>query len=373
MLQRLLFMLAVMSALCGQAAHSADLHPLAAFQGGGTLNGHAPSIVGPPYQVRWTFVTSSTERAGVDGAPIISGETVYLADRKGTIHAIDLASGKTRWTCKAADGFATAPLVMGDKLLLGDLSGTFYCISSKTGEVLWTIDTQSAIHASANSDGKRILFANDGAQVYCVSPDGNIIWQAQAGDRINSAPCIAGDTVYISGCDAQLRALNLADGKEKFVADMGALAPGSPTIVDGRIIVGCDQGRVVCFDVNGRPQWTYDQIGNQAMVFATPAISDGLAIVGTRDRQIHAIDISSGQRVWAYPTRGEIDASPLISDGRAFVAGKDKTLYVLDARTGKELWTFAAGRSLDAGCAIGNGTIILADSGGTVYCLEAAK
>ena len=46
--------------------------------------------------------------------------------------------------------------------------------------------------------------------------------------------------------DAKLRAIDVKTGDEKFAADMGALSAGSPAVLDDRIIMGTDGGRIVC-------------------------------------------------------------------------------------------------------------------------------
>jgi len=344
-----------------------------AFQGGGPLLGQAPPIAPPPYKLRWTYRTDDTERAGVDGAPVIVGQIVYVADSRGTVHAIDLATGKPRWKYKAADGFSTTPLVIDGKVLLGDLSGIFHAISAADGSKLWTVDTEATIHSSANAEGHRIVFGNDAADLYCLDlVSGRTLWKQRAEDRINSAPAIAGGIAYFSGCDARLRGIDLVGGEARVEADLGALAPGSAVVAGDRIVVGTDQGRVVCLSTDGKTRhWVYEGIAGGAMVYATPAVSDGIVVVGARDRQVHAIDLATGKGLWIFRTRGDVDAPARISSGRVYVSGKDRRFYVLDLKTGKQLWDFAASRSMEGGVAIGGGAIVFGDSGGSVFCLEA--
>jgi eukaryotic-like serine/threonine-protein kinase len=361
-----------------------------AFHGGGGMLGVAPPIGPPPMRVRWTFSTRLDEpaaapttapttqphrsgQAGIEGAPTIDGQTVYVADREGALHAVDLATGKERWTYHSDDGFETSPLVMNGRVYIGDLSGIFHAVSAADGKKIWIFDAQNTIHSSANAIDGNIVFGTDGADIFCLSPQGKQIWQAKAGDRVNGAPAVAGGLVFVSGCDAQLRALSVGAGEEKFATDIGALAPGSPAVLDDRIIIGTDQGRVVCMPRDGgKSIWEFDDIGEHAMVYGSPAVADGIVIVGARDRNVHALDIATGKPLWNFPTRGDVDASPLISSGRVYVASRDKHLYVLDLKTGAQLWSFNAARPISASPAIGSGVLVIADTAGTVRCLEPA-
>ena len=141
-----------------------------------------------------------------------------------------------------------------------------------------------------------------------------------------------------------MRALGAADGKEKFVSDIGALAPGSPAVLGDRIVIGTDEGHVLCMPRDGgKPLWEFDGVADHAMVYGSPATAEGIVVVGAHDRNVYGLDLSSGALKWKFPTRGDVDASPLISAGRVYVASRDKHLYVLDLQSGRELWKFNRG------------------------------
>jgi len=349
-----------------------------AFHYGGPLLGVAePPLAPPPYAVRWTYKaqTPDGERAGIDAAAAVVGDTVYVADDKTTLHAIDLSTGKGKWKFSTQAGFATTPLVMGGNLYLGDMDGVFHAIGGD-GKELWKFDTEAPIHASANTDGKYIYVGNDGAKIMCLDPAGNKppVWSADAGDRVNSAPAVGNGMTFVSGCDAHLHGISLKDGSEKFAFDLGALTGGSPALLPDRLITGTDGGRVVCVSIDGTKQlWAYEDAEDPSMFYASPAVAEGVAVIGCRDRQIYAFDVNTGKILWKLKTRGDVDSSPVISGGRVYVGSKDKKLYVLDLKSGRSLWEFTASRSITATPAIARGVLIIGDSGGNVYCLEPQK
>ena len=329
--------------------------------------------------LRWTYHTDDSGDASVEGAAAIDRTTAYIGDSKGVVHAIDLKTGQRRWVYQGGEeGFGTTPLLIGGDILIGDLGGTFHTIAADSGTKRWTIDTGAPIHASANAaspDAQHIIVSNDAGKTLCLNrADGAIVWSAQAGDRINSAAAIAGDTVYIGGCDAKLTVLNLADGKPCYEPiDIGAVTGASPAIVEDRIVLGTDAGRVLCMSrADGSPVWSYDQIKDGAMVYSSPAVGDGIVVVGARDRQVHAIDLKDGKQLWTFKTRLDVDSSPVISGGRVYVGSKDKSLYVIDLKSGKQLWEFKGSRGIVATPAIGEGVLIIGDNAGNVYCLEPA-
>ena len=340
------------------------------FRNGGGLTGKAEPLPPPPMVVRWTYQTEAN--AGFEGGATIAAGTVYIADDHGTLAALDLKTGKSKWTYKVESGFATTPIVTAGRVLLGDLDGIFHCVTASEGTKLWTFDSEAAIHASANASGSDIVFANDGGQLFCLDMEtGKKKWVGTAGDRVNSAPAIGNGAAYFSGCDAHLRALALADGKEVCDVDLGALSPGSPALLADRVIIGTDLGHIVCFSPDGKQKlWSFDKVVEDAMVASTPAVVDGVVVAGARDRRVYALDANKGTLLWTFETRGDVDSSPLISDGRVYFGSKDKKLYVVDLKTGKELWSFATARAIAAPPAIGGGVLVIGDVKGNVYCLE---
>jgi outer membrane protein assembly factor BamB len=359
----------------GSATRPADF---AAFRDGGGLVGTASALPAPPMKLRWTYQCGEGESAAVESAAVISGDVVYVADDRGTLHAIDLVTGKNKWKYTSEGGFAVTPLVMDGRVYVGDLAGLFHCVSASDGKKVWTFDSENGIHSSANAvmtaAGPRILFGNDGGQILCLDAAGKKVWAAEAGDRVNAAPSVAtigGEQVALfSGCDMHLRAIKVKDGAQQFDTDLGALAGGSPVVAGDRIYVGTDRGHVLCFSSDGKQVWDFDKVTDEAMVYASPAVAGGMAVVGARDRKIYGLEAATGKPSWTFATRGEVDSSALISDGRVYVGCKDKKLYVLDLKSGKSLWEFSASRGITASPCIAKGVLVIGDTRGAVYCLE---
>src|SRR5688500_8828101 len=230
--------------------------PLPAFQGAGPLIGVAEPIPAPPYTVRWQFKAQSKDgdRASVAFNPTIANGLALVPDTTGNLHALDLVTGKPKWTYTTEGAFETTPLVLNGKIYLGDLDGLLHCIDFSTGQKTWAFDSEASIHSSPNvtPDGKTIIFGNDAAQVFGVSADGGKkLWEGKSGDRVNACPAVGFGAALFTGCDAKLLAIDIATGNEKFATDVGGLAPGSPAVLDDRIIVGTGEGFVVAVSPDG--------------------------------------------------------------------------------------------------------------------------
>ncbi len=94
-------------------------------------NGHARSI---PVQVRQAWQT--TPAHALPTSPVTVGETVYLADRDGSVRAFDM-NGQTLWTAHTGGAVYYPPAVEKGRLYVGSADGRVYALNARTGERLW--------------------------------------------------------------------------------------------------------------------------------------------------------------------------------------------------------------------------------------------
>jgi outer membrane protein assembly factor BamB len=94
-----------------------------------------------------------------------------------------------------------------------------------------------------------------------------------------------------------------------------------------------------------RPEivWTYATHGP---VTSSPAVSDGVVLVGSHDGQLHVVD-RAGKALWTFATGDLIFSSPAVfgagGAGVAYVGSDDDYLYALNLTTHKPVWRFKAG------------------------------
>lgn len=72
--------------------------------------------------------------------PLVVGDTVYVQDLQSNVHAVDLATGKERWTHEKAS-FQIGPngVALGyGKLYAADGDGTIFALDADTGDEVWT-------------------------------------------------------------------------------------------------------------------------------------------------------------------------------------------------------------------------------------------
>ena len=78
---------------------------------------------------------------------------------------------------------------------------------------------------------------------------------------------------------------------------------------------------------------------NGRTAYSQPTVVDGRVYTGSNDGTIYAIDARSGCLYWMYRAKALVRSSVVVSpDRRAFVGDLDANLYALDTETGKLIW-----------------------------------
>jgi outer membrane protein assembly factor BamB len=79
------------------------------------------------------------------------------------------------------------------------------------------------------------------------------------------------------------------------------------------------------------------------------------------------VDRKTGRKIWAFPTRDDIDGSPVIAGEKVVVGSLDGRLYIVDLNDGKELWSYEIGAPLFSSPAVDGGIIVIGSDDGRIY------
>src|SRR5262249_42925272 len=141
---------------------------------------------------------------------------------------------------------------------------------------------------------------------------------------IASSPAVSGGLLYFVSSVGSLGAIDIADGKIKWVLpteyerkfeakNLHGLPPAaqtipdawdvftsSPAVVNGKVYFGSGDGGVYAADAQtGVLQWKFT---TGDVVHASPAVVNGVVYIGSWDSNLYAIDADSGQVKWALKT-----------------------------------------------------------------------
>ncbi|MFD2556727.1 PQQ-binding-like beta-propeller repeat protein [Sphingobacterium tabacisoli] len=87
-------------------------------------------------------------------------------------------------------------------------------------------------------------------------------------------------------------------------------------------------------------KWIFKSRG---MIISSPICIEGKVIVGSNDKNIYALDETSGEEIWRFKSQGQITSTPAISNDKVYFGSMDGHYYAIDLLTGKEIWKFKTG------------------------------
>ena len=248
------------------------------------------------------------------------------------------------------------------------------------------VGSYTAAKSSPAVFGDKVVIGGDTGKLTAFHKySGNKLWEFRTGDTvkgIHSSPTIYDNKVFFGSYDHKVYSLDLETGEELWSYDTRGWVGASPSIIDGKVLIGSDvgfkRGQLIALDADtGEQLWAFDAAGD---IHSSPAVNPelGMVYVGSNDNNVYALDLNGvidgnngvqeislnrSDLVWNTSTGNAIKASPAvdIQSGMVIVPSWDGYLYALDGLTGNTVWKRYLGSYLYSSPAIANGVIIVAE------------
>ncbi len=244
---------------------------------------------------------------GHSASPILYEETVILqvdVQEHSYIAAFNLTDGSERWRTPRDEipSWATPVVYRGqprDELVTN--AKTIRAYDPKTGEELWTLEPNAEVVVGSPILGDGVVYITAGyppaRPIYAVRPGGsgdislpsgtdtseNMLWSKDRGGTYIPTPLLYRGILYTNANNGRLTAYDAANGEMLYrarIGGTGASYVASPVAADGNLYFSTEDGTVHV--VKAGPEYelvTSNEMGE--VIWATPAITDGLMIVRT--------------------------------------------------------------------------------------------
>jgi outer membrane protein assembly factor BamB len=365
-MRKLLLVFVLLSSAAVSVRGQAPAEEWRQFRGTPALTGASAGSVPAAPKLLWSYNVGGP----IASSAAIAGGVVYAGGGDGDLVALDLASGKLRWKYATGNLIGeSSPAVSGDAVYIGDLGGVLHAVSVRDGKLLWTFKTGGEIKASPVVADGVVLIGSYDTHLYAIDArTGKPRWDVVTKGMVHATAGVRDGMTFVTGCDALFRAIRIADGKEVFQIETGAYTAASPLLAGDRAYVGTFNAEVLALDLTRRAVvWRYSQEDTEFPYYSSAALDGNRLILGGRDKLVHAIDTTSGKRLWTFATRARVDSSPVVAGGRVYVGSGDGRLYVLDSASGKKLWEFDTGAGIAASPAIAAGRVVIGAEDGRLY------
>jgi polyvinyl alcohol dehydrogenase (cytochrome) len=330
----------------------------------------------------------------VDASVMVTGERVFVGDGDGFLHALDRQSGAPLWTVQldahADTHIYSSAIAIDDLVVIGvagielaftkddyTFRGSVVALDAASGQERWRVVTTSddatagagvSVWSSASVDrARKMLYIGTGntyEEPAAPLSDAMLAIRYETGELAWSRQFTAGDVYTIFG-----------DPPVGPDADVGA-TPNLFAIGDRDAVgVGDKAGVYSVLDrETGETVWARQLTEGSHLggVMATAAHADGVIYVNSNQwvevanfenpentSITFALRAEDGEILWQTPMPWPCFGGLSVANGVLFHGTTDGTLHALDIQDGAEIWSDTMGDSAAGGPSIANGMVLV--------------
>jgi outer membrane protein assembly factor BamB len=143
----------------------------------------------------------------------------------------------------------------------------------------------------------------------------------------------------------------------------------SPVAAGDTVYIGSRDQNLYAIDIEtGDVRWTFK---TGSWVESSPAVVDNTVYFGSNDGYFYAVDATTGQTKWDYRTKYGIRSSPAVADGKVYFGCGDYIIHCLDVENGKEIWSVDTGADIQSSPVVMNGILHIGTQSDYFYAINA--
>ena len=194
------------------------------------------------------------------------------------------------------------------------------------------------------------------------------IWKIFIGGDLLSPYTVGEKTVYLYDIYNRIYAIDLHRGKQYWRSSLKNEIKGKIVLYNGFLVASTIEGAIHILDrKSGEVLFTYRGRGE---INAGLSIFDDIIIVPYRNGDVVAYNLNSRSEAWVFNAGSLISVRPVIRDGKIYFGSWDDTFYALDIRTGETLWSSYVGNTITRDFLVFEREIVLFFSDGEMVCVH---
>jgi outer membrane protein assembly factor BamB len=250
------------------------------------------------------------------------------------------------------------PVIADGRLFFVDANHRVTAVDASNGHHVWSVELRphhssdhvASVGGVAVSGGRVFVTTGFGFVVALDAGNGHEVWRTDGDTPYESAPTISGGRLYAITNDSTLVALDAGTGAVQWnfqaIAEPARILASPSVAVDGETIVApfASGELVALLSANGRRMWS-DSLSRSGRLTSLSAINDipgrpvvnnGVVYAASHSGILAAININTGQRVWAKPFAST--QTPCVVGDVLYAVNVDGQLVAFDRATGNIYW-----------------------------------
>jgi outer membrane protein assembly factor BamB len=304
-------------------------------------------------------------------APLISGDTIWIAGPDRKLRSLDAHTGKQHWK-RGLGGFAAGAIAVGhDRVIVGISSPEkgIRALARETGKVKWFERTETAPVDLVCAGGAVHAVGREGVIDTRALEDGRILWHLDL--QLDIAGIAATESfLYVQGRRDSLWCIKADDGTRRWTIPVDGLHSTAPVLAGATLLRVRLDGELFIHD-----RHTGQSLMEQALPgpqVARPAFFDGKIAAVAAGGEIEVRDLVSMSRDWSMESK-ETVATGIHPWADLLIVGTLKGRVLgLTKNRGAIAWKLTFRDPISREPAVGDDLLVLVDDRGlmVVYQLE---
>ncbi|MBT5388513.1 MAG: outer membrane protein assembly factor BamB [Porticoccaceae bacterium] len=317
----------------------------------------------------------SDEDAAITPAELVDFDTEVSAVRQWS--AKIGAATNDYWT-------SLKPAASRDSIFASDHQGTVTALDLETGKSRWSTDLETSVSGGVGYGAGLVMLGTIEGEVFALDAnDGSVVWRSQVSSEVLSSPKSNGSVVVVQTVDNRMFALDAKTGEELWQHDGDApiltvRGVSEAIITSTMVISGFDSGKLIAFNPeNGSLIWEVrlalpkgrTELERMVDIDGVPLLVGDVIYSVTYQGRLGALSRGTGRSLWFQDSSSHF--APAHSGDKVFVTEAEGTVRAFKAGSGQPLW---ANDKLFLRRATGPaklaGTIAVADAEGYLHLLD---
>ncbi|MCY3595703.1 MAG: PQQ-binding-like beta-propeller repeat protein [Bacteroidetes bacterium] len=313
-----------------------------------------------PLGIAWTY----NARAGFGpDAPQIFDNSVMVATRQGTVHFIDVVTGRRGGNKRFGDAINGSPAVIGNTLIV-PLAGGRMALAAydlDRADMRWRLrgDPIQVGVTALESGG---IYVNTAGEVRRFEiDDGAVVWthQIEGRARVHASPLVHHQLVIVVIDNGTVLALSLNDGSQQWSVDVGSPIYVAPEIYGEMLLVSTTRGSLFAMDVQkGDIHWN-TTLADETVQISSPTADHELVVAGASDGVLRVFDLDTGEMKWSAQCSDALAARPLITSEVIYTGSMGNWFYAFDRHNGDLLQQIELRGRVKSAMALAEGGLII--------------
>ena len=275
------------------------------------------------------------------------------------------------------------PAFSADNIFFADSTGQIKSFNSSQGKVNWEKKVNSLSSGISSGFGMLVVADTDGNIISLDQADGSILWSVNVKGEVLAPSAISSKFVIVKTGSGELIALDKSNGETLWsyrskLPTLTIRGSSSPVIVDNKVYVSFDNGRLTVFELDsGFPVWdgaiSYvsgtSELENLIDSDSNPIVEGGLVYTTNYQGNINIFDIAQKRSVWQAESSSFY--SPLLIKGLIVLVESGSNMKSYSTKTLQESWNSNEflNRQLSNPIAF-NGSVMIGDFEGYIHIID---